>query len=50
MTQVGTAFKDLDRLLRGEATRLGALERGHIEIDQRKLPWIIIAMGVLVVV
>lgn len=48
MTQaVGTAFKDLDRLLRGEATRLGALERGHIEIDQGKLPWIIIAMGVL---
>ncbi len=48
MTQaIGTAFKDLDRLLRGEATRLGALERGHIEIDQGKLPWIIIAMGVL---
>ena len=48
MTQaIGSAFKDLDRLLRGEATRLGALERGHIEIDQGKLPWIIIAMGVL---
>ena len=48
MTQaLGTAFKDLDRLLRGEATRLGALKRGHIEIDQGKLPWIIIAMGVL---
>ena len=48
MTQaIGTAFKDLDRLLRGEATRLGALKSGHIEIDQNKLPWIIIAMGVL---
>ena len=48
MTQaIGTAFKDLDRLLRGEATRLGALERGRIEIDQAKLPWIIIGMGVL---
>ena len=48
MTQVlGTAFKDLDRLLRGEATRLGALKSGHIEIDQAKLPWIIIGMGVL---
>ena len=48
MTQaIGTAFKDLDRLLRGEATRLGALERGRIEIDQTKLPWIIIGMGVL---
>jgi len=48
MTQaLGTAFKDLDRLLRGEATQLAALKRGHIEIDQNKLPWIIIAMGVL---
>ena len=48
MTQaIGTAFKDLDRLLRGEATRLGALKSGHIEIDQTKLPWIIIGMGVL---
>ncbi len=48
MTQaLGTAFKDLDRLLRGEATRLGALERGRIEIDQAKLPWLIIGMGVL---
>ena len=48
MTQaIGTAFKDLDRLLRGEATQLAALKRGHIEIDQNKLPWIIIAMGVL---
>ena len=48
MTQaIGTAFKDLDRLLRGEATRLGALKSGHIEIDQSKLPWIIIGMGVL---
>ena len=48
MTQaIGTAFKDLDRLLRGEATRLGALKNGHIEIDQAKLPWIIIGMGVL---
>ncbi len=48
MTQaIGTAFKDLDRLLRGEATRMGALKSGHIEIDQSKLPWIIIGMGVL---
>ena len=48
MTQaLGTAFKDLDRLLRGEATRLGALERGRIEIDQNRLPWLIIGMGVL---
>ena len=48
MTQaLGTAFKDLDRLLRGEATQLAALKRGHIEIDQNRLPWIIIAMGVL---
>ena len=48
MTQaIGTAFKDLDRLLRGEATRLGALERGRIEIDQNRLPWLIIGMGVL---
>ena len=47
VTRNGTAFKDLDRLLRGEATRLGALERGHIEIDQSRLPWLIIGLGVL---
>ena len=48
MTQaIGTAFKDLDRLLRGEATRTHALSRGRIEIDQNRLPWLIIGMGVL---
>ena len=43
----GQAFQDLDRLLRGEATRLGALKNGSIDIDQSRLPWLIIAMGTL---
>ena len=46
-TRTGTAFQDLDRLLRGEATKLGALKSGHIDINQTRLPWLIIGMGVL---
>lgn len=41
------AFKDLDRLLRGDATRLPALRRGHIEIEAARLPTLIIGLGVL---
>lgn len=41
------AFRDLDRLLRGDATRLNALKAGQIEIDAGRLPGLIILLGVL---
>ena len=42
-----TAFRDLDRLLRGDATRLNALQQGRIEIDAGRLPGLILLLGVL---
>ncbi len=39
------ALKDLDRLLRGDATRLAALKQGKIEVEEGKLPWIVIGLG-----
>ena len=41
------AIKDLDRLLRGEATQLGALQKGRIEIEASRLPALILGLGVL---
>ena len=41
------ALKDLDRLLRGDATRLTALREGKIEVAEGKLPWIILGLGLL---
>ena len=39
------ALKDLDRLLRGDATRLAALKQGKIEVEEGQLPWIVIGLG-----
>ncbi len=39
------ALRDLDRLLRGDATRLAALKQGKIEVEEGKLPWIVLALG-----
>ncbi len=39
------ALKDLDRLLRGDATRLGALGQGKIEVEEGQLPWIVMGLG-----
>ncbi len=39
------ALKDLDRLLRGDATRLTALKQGKIEVEEGQLPWIVLALG-----
>jgi hypothetical protein len=41
------ALKDLDRLLRGDATRLTALKQGKIEVEEGKLPWIILGLGLM---
>lgn len=40
------ALKDLDRLLRGEATRPSALRRGAIEISESGLPLLICLLGI----
>jgi len=42
-----SVWKDLDRLLRGEATTLSALTRGDIEIETAKLPPLLIGLGAL---
>ncbi|PQV65538.1 hypothetical protein B1R32_101280 [Abditibacterium utsteinense] len=39
------ALRDLDRLLRGDATRLAALKQGKIEVEEGQMPWIIIGLG-----
>lgn len=39
------ALKDLDRLLRGDATRLAALKQGKIEVEEGQLPWIVLGLG-----
>ncbi len=39
------ALRDLDRLLRGDATRLGALKQGKIEVEEGQLPWIVLGLG-----
>ncbi len=39
------ALKDLDRLLRGDATRLSSLRQGKIEISEGGLPLVIIGLG-----
>ncbi|RYG74129.1 hypothetical protein EON80_02735 [bacterium] len=41
------ALKDLDRLLRGEATRLGELKEGKIEVAEGQMPWIILGLGLV---
>lgn len=41
------ALKDLDRLLRGDATRLNALKQGKIEVAEGQMPWIILGLGLL---
>ena len=40
-------MRDLDRLLRGEATRLTALRRGSIDLPENGLFLVILALGVL---
>jgi hypothetical protein len=40
------AIKDLDRLLRGDATRLANLRRGAIEVNESGLPLLICLLGV----
>lgn len=40
-----SVWKDLDRLLRGEATTLAALTRGDIEIEAARLPPLLIGLG-----
>ena len=42
-----SVWKDLDRLLRGEATTLVALTRGDIEIETSRLPPLLIGLGAL---
>ncbi len=42
-----SVWKDLDRLLRGEATTLAALTRGDIEIEAARLPPLLIGLGAL---
>ena len=42
-----TVWKDLDRLLRGEATTLTALTRGDIEIEAARLPPLLIVLGAI---
>jgi hypothetical protein len=41
------ALKDLDRLLRGDATRLSALQKGQIEVSEGQMPWLIIGLGLI---
>jgi hypothetical protein len=41
------ALKDLDRLLRGDATRLNELKKGQIEVSEGQLPWLIIGLGLI---
>lgn len=40
-----SVWKDLDRLLRGEATTITALTRGDIEIESARLPPLLIGLG-----
>lgn len=40
------AIKDLDRLLRGDATRLANLRRGAIEVSESGLPLLICLLGI----
>lgn len=40
-------FRELDRLLRGEATRLSALREGRVEVQLRGLALAIVALGAL---
>ena len=50
MTQPQTrpgVWKDLDRLLRGEATTISALTRGDIEIEAARLPPLLIGLGAI---
>lgn len=42
-----SVWKDLDRLLRGEATTLSALARGDIEIETNHLPPLLIGLGAI---
>lgn len=42
-----SVWKDLDRLLRGEATTLTALTRGDIEIESARLPPLLIGLGAI---
>src|SRR5262249_8843855 len=44
-TMVGGWFTELDRLLRGELTRVSSLQRGGIEISPRRLSLIVIALA-----
>lgn len=39
------ALRDLDRLLRGDATRFAALKQGKIEVEEGQLPWIVLGLG-----
>lgn len=38
-------LRQLDRLLRGEATKLSALKQGHIELPENGLSLVILALG-----
>lgn len=42
-----SVWKDLDRLLRGEATTIAALTRGDIEIETARLPPLLMGLGAL---
>lgn len=42
-----SVWKDLDRLLRGEATTLAALTRGDIEIEAARLPPLLMGLGAI---
>jgi hypothetical protein len=42
-----SGFAELDRILRGELTRVSSLERGHIEITPGRLSVIIVVLGMI---
>jgi hypothetical protein len=46
-TAVGEAFGELDRILRGEATRPPSLERGTVEVNAGRLSAVIIALAMI---
>src|SRR5437588_9410192 len=38
-------WRDLDRFLRGEATRLSALRRGTVEVEVGGLAWVLVVLA-----
>jgi hypothetical protein len=44
---MGRWWRDLDRILRGEATRISALRRGRVEVNVGGLALVLAALGVL---